>query len=146
MNQISKYFTMEEMLRSNTATRKHIDNQPTAEQAANLIDTCQQMDRVREFLGHPILVQSGYRSMKLNAAIGGSKTSSHMQGYAVDFVCPGFGSIQEVFDALKKSDLQFDQLILEFPDSPNGWIHAGFGPEMRHQYLAYDGHQYSMVV
>lgn len=146
MNWISKYFTMEEMLRSTTATRRHIDNVPTAEQAANIIDTCQQADQIRELLGHPMQVTSGYRSPKLNTAIGGSKTSSHMQGLAMDFICPGFGTNEEVLKAIKMSGIPVDQCILEYPDSPSGWVHIGFGPEMRHQYLAYDGHQYSMVV
>jgi hypothetical protein len=136
---ISKYFSLEELIASDTASRKHIDNTPTAEHLQNLTEMAQQADRVREFLGHPMIVTSGYRGPKLNAAIGGSKTSSHMTGHAMDFRCPGFGTAKEVFEALKKSDIEFDQLILEFPDSPGAWVHIGFAPEFRHQYLVYDG-------
>ena len=136
---ISRYFSLDELIASDTAARKHIDNTPTAEQLENLRETAQQADRVREFLGHPMIVTSGFRSLKLNAAIGGAKTSSHMTGYAIDFRCPGFGTPKEVFEALKKSDIEFDQLILEFPDSPGSWVHIGFAPEMRHQKLVYDG-------
>jgi len=139
MTQLSKYFSLDEMLASQTAARKRIDNTPTAEQLENLRDTCQQADRVREFLGYPMIVTSGFRSAKLNVAIGGSKTSSHTHGYAMDFRCPGFGTPREVFDALRKSDIVFDQLILEFEDSPGAWLHIGFGPEMRQQKLVYDG-------
>lgn len=140
---LSKYFTLEEMCASQTAARKRIDNTPTAEQLENLRETCRYMDRVRELLEHPVLVSSGFRSPKLNAAVGGSKTSSHMLGYAVDFTCPGYGSVEEVFEYLKQalpgSGINYDQLIHEFPDSPGSWVHLGFGPEMRHQKLVYDG-------
>ena len=136
---ISKYFSLEELIASSTASRKRIDNTPTAEHLENLKETARQADRMREFLGHPVIVTSGYRSPKLNAAIGGSKTSSHMQGYAIDFRCPGFGTPAQVFAALRASGLEFDQLILEYPDSPGAWVHAGFAPEFRHQYLVYDG-------
>lgn len=136
---ISRYFSLDELISSDTAARKHIDNHPSAEQLENLKEMAQQADRVREFLGHPMIVTSGFRSAKLNAAIGGSKTSSHMTGYAMDFRCPGFGTPREVFDALKKSGIAADQLLLEYPDHPGSWVHIGFAPEMRHQYLIYDG-------
>ena len=143
---LSKYFSLEELTHSDEATRKHIDNTPSAEIVENLRETAMAADRVREFLGHPILVSSGYRSPKLNAAIGGSKTSSHMQGFAMDTKCPAFGTPRQVFEALKTSGLFFDQLILEFPDSPSGgWVHIGFAPEMRNEKLVYDGHAYRVA-
>jgi hypothetical protein len=141
---LSKYFSLAEVVASQTAARKRIDNTPTTEHLENLRETCRNADTVREFLGHPVIVTSGYRSAKLNAAIGGSKTSSHMTGEALDIRCPGYGSAKEVFDALRKSDIQFDQLILEFPESPGAWVHIGFGERMRNQKLVYDG-QYRVV-
>lgn len=143
---LSRYFTLEEMIASQTAVRKHIDNKPSPEIIENLKDTCVQADRVRELLGSPMIISSGYRSLKLNAAIGGSKTSSHVHGYAMDFRCPGFGSTLDVFDFLKKAlrekGIKFDQLISEFQDAPVGWVHIGFGPEMRGEVLIYDGKSY----
>ena len=145
---LSRYFTLEEMTASQTASRKRIDNKPSPEVIENLKDTCVQADRVRELLGFPMLVSSGYRSLKLNSAIGGSKTSSHVQGYAMDFICPGFGTPREVFDFLKKSmrdkSIKFDQLLLEFENSPGAWVHLGFGPEMRGEVLVYDGKHYTI--
>lgn len=142
---LSRYFSLSEMTFSEKAVRKSIDNTPNADTLENLKDTCQQADRVREYLGVPMAVSSGYRSPKLNAAIGGSKTSSHMQGLAMDFRADQFGAPKDIFAALKKSGIQFDQLILEFPDSANGgWVHIGFGPEMRGQKLVFDGRQYSL--
>ena len=143
--QLSKYFTLAEVVASQTAVRKGIDNTPNPEQLAALRDTCQKADRVREFLGHPVIVSSGFRSAKLNAAIGGSKTSSHMTGEALDITCPGFGSAREVFDALRKSGIQVDQLLLEFPASPGAWVHLGFGERMRNQHMIYDGKRYEVV-
>lgn len=145
---LSRYFTLDEMTASQTASRKRIDNKPSPEVIENLKDTCVQADRVRELLGFPMLVSSGYRSLKLNSAIGGSKTSSHVQGYAMDFICPGFGTPREVFDFLKKSmrdkSIKFDQLLLEFENSPGAWVHLGFGPEMRGEVLVYDGKHYTI--
>lgn len=136
---ISKYFSLEEMLASQAASRKRIDNSPSLEHLANIKRTCMRADQVREFLAHPMIVSSGYRCFKLNTAVGGSKTSSHTQGLAMDFTCPGYGVAKDVFAALKKSGIKFDQLILEYPDSPGAWVHIGFAEPMRNQHLVYDG-------
>jgi zinc D-Ala-D-Ala carboxypeptidase len=143
---LSRHFSLAEMIASQTATRRKIDNTPNAEQLENLKDTCRQADAVREYLGFPMLVSSGFRSPKLNTAIGGSRTSSHVRGEAMDFSCPAFGSPKAVFEHLKDSGISFDQMILEFPDSPSGgWVHIGFGSEMRNQKLVYDGFQYRIA-
>jgi zinc D-Ala-D-Ala carboxypeptidase len=145
---LSKYFTLDEMIASQTAVRKHIDNTPSAEIIENLKEACTKADRVRDLLGSQMIVTSGFRSMKLNTAVGGSKTSSHMQGNAMDFRCPDFGTPKEVFDFLKKNlrekNIHFDQLILEFPNTPSTWVHIGFGSEMRGEILVYDGKSYSL--
>lgn len=140
---ISKYFTLDEMIVSSSAARYGIDNSPTSEHLANLVKTCIKADAVREYLGFPMIVTSGYRSEALNKVIKGSKTSSHMRGEAIDFRCPGFGTTQTVFNALKKSGIKFDQLILEYPSSPNSWVHIGFGERMRGEFLTFDGKTYT---
>lgn len=144
--QLSKYFTLEEMVASQTAARKGIANIPTTEHFENLRHTCQMADAVREFLGHPMRVSSGYRSLKLNTAVGGSKTSAHSRGEAMDFTCHGFGTTEDVFEALRDSGIRFDQIILEYPSNPSGsWVHIGFSPEMRQQALVFDGKQYAVA-
>jgi hypothetical protein len=144
--QLSRYFTLEELTFSQTAARKGIDNRPNPEQLANLTDAAQQLDRVRDLLWHPVYVLSGFRSPKLNAAIGGSKTSAHMRGEAFDIHCPVFGSVKDVFHAIRKSPIQFDQLILECPDSPGGgWVHVGFSDTCRRQCLTFDGKSYGVA-
>lgn len=118
---LSRYFTLEEFTDSQEAARRGISNAPDAAIAANLERLALAMDRVRELLGHPVFVSSGYRSPPLNKAIGGSKTSSHMQGLACDFACPGFGNPLEVAQAIAKSGIEFDQLIHEY----GRWVHFG---------------------
>lgn len=116
-------FTIEELCHSDTAIRKGIDNKPDAEALANLEILMAGLERVRKLLGHPMYINSGYRGPKLNAAIGGSKTSAHMKGLAADFVCPGFGSPLEICRVLKThaDDIQFDQIIQE-----GTWVHIAF--------------------
>lgn len=146
MIMLSKFFSLEELMHSDFAARKGIDNTPTPAIVENLKQTAQQADRVRAFLGCPVIVSSGYRSPKLNAAIGGSKTSSHMQGFALDIKVPNFGTPKQVFDALKESGIVFDQCILELPNAPGGgWVHIGFAPEYRNERLVYDGRNYRVA-
>ena len=88
------------------------------------------MQKIRELLDNPIFISSGYRSPKLNKAIGGSATSAHCFGYAVDFKCPNFGAPYEVTKKIIDSGLKFDQIIWE-----GTWVHISFAPTMRQQKL-----------
>lgn len=131
MIKLSDYFTLDEMTVSQTASRNDIDNTPPAAIVETLTKTAKRMDHVRRLLGRPINVLSGYRSPEVNAAVGGSRTSSHMTGEAVDFICPNFGTPEQVFNKIKESGVDFDQLIVEF----GRWVHIGFGPRMRRELL-----------
>lgn len=119
---ISKHFALSEMTVSDTAARRGLKNIPFGKQLENLRETAEKMDAIREHLGRPIIVTSGYRSPEVNAAVGGSKTSAHCHGLAVDFTCPGFGTPLEVARAISKMGIEFDQLIHEF----GSWVHIGF--------------------
>lgn len=133
--QLSTHFTLEEAVFSQTAARKGIDNTPTPEIIENMKEQASGMERVRDLLGgNPIIVTSWYRGPKLNAAIGGSKTSAHMDGYGTDFTCPGFGSITDICRAIMDSTIDYDQLIHEF----NSWVHISFKPSLRRQNLTID--------
>ena len=80
-----KYFTLKELTRSTTATAKGIDNTPTPEVEKNLTLLVENvLDPLREIYGKPITVNSGYRCPELNKAVGGSKTSDHVKGFAAD--------------------------------------------------------------
>ena len=90
---LSEFFTLEEM----TITQvRSVGNVPNALKLENLTRTAMKMDHIRRLLGRPIIVSSGYRSPEVNKIVGGSQTSDHMQGLAVDFICPGFGTVDEI--------------------------------------------------
>lgn len=129
--QLSPNFTLEEATFSETATRLGINNQPTDRQLANMRITAEGMEKVRALLGKPIRVSSWLRQPELNQAIGGSRISSHMDGWAVDFVCAGYGTPYDVAKAIKESNIQLDQCIHEF----GRWVHISFAPQMRGQFL-----------
>jgi len=128
---LTKHFTLAELTVSQEAARRGISNEPDAEALENLKTLALTLEAVRELLGHPVLISSGYRSPKVNSAVGGSRTSAHMQGLAADFICPGFGSPREIVNAISNSQIRFDQLINEF----GSWVHIGVSPTMRGQVL-----------
>lgn len=129
---LSAHFTLSELTFSATAVRKGIPNIAPPAIIDQLILTADRMEKVRDLLGgKPIRVLSGYRSPAVNTAVGGSKTSAHRTGHAVDFVCPEFGTPSQVAAHLAKHLTGYDQIIEEFGD----WVHVGFGPNKRMQKL-----------
>ena len=127
---LSKYVSLAEVTRSDTAKRKGIDNSPTAEHLENLKVICDEVfDKVRDHFGVPIYISSGYRSAALNKAIGGSATSDHNNGRALDLDQDGHGNGVTNADVFKfiKDNLEFDQLIWEFGTDKNpDWVHVGY--------------------
>lgn len=121
--QLTAHFSLEEMTRSETAIRKGIDNNAPADILDNLTFTAMGLERIRSRLGKPIYISSAYRSPKLNAAVGGSATSDHMQGLAADFTCPEYGSPRDVCKAIQrwKDEIGYDKLIYE-----GDWVHISF--------------------
>lgn len=132
---MGKYFTINELTKSSTAQRLHINNNPTQEVKDNLnklIDNV--LDPLRELYGKPIIVNSGYRCTKLNKAIGGAKNSQHLVGQASDIrtVQNTKESNKELFNLIKNSKLPFDQLINEYDYN---WVHVSYSPRNRRQIL-----------
>lgn len=122
MNMLSPHFSIDEMITSRTAVVRGIDNTPSAEIVAAMKYGCANvLEPVRQLLGHPMLISSGYRSSALNEAVGGSSKSQHMKGEAVDFICPQFGTPLEVCDEIIHSDIEFDQIIQE-----GTWVHLSW--------------------
>lgn len=127
---MAKYFTLKEMVSSPTAKRLGIDNTPNGETKYHLNELMAVLDDIREAWGSPIVITSGYRCHQLNKAVGGSKTSAHLTGYAAD-MHPVNGENKKfhrfVEQYLLDKGIGFDQLINEYPDS-NGtpsWTHLG---------------------
>ena len=124
---LSKNLSLSEMTKSNTASRKGIENKPTKEHIENMKILAEKIFQpIREHFGVPFSISSGYRSEALNNAIGGSKTSQHSKGEAIDLDRDySFDpNNAEVFHYIK-DNLDFDQLIWEFgtTDKPD-WVHV----------------------
>lgn len=129
---LSEHFPLEEATHSDTAIRMGIPNQPDAKQLENMKFVASQMEEVRKVLGNKgITVNSWLRLPDVNVAVGGSKISSHMDGWAVDFTCKAYGDPLAVCKAIEASGIKFDQMIHEF----GRWTHISFAPEMRGQKL-----------
>jgi hypothetical protein len=143
---LSGHFSLAELTKSQTATRKGIDNQPTLDHIENLTELCTHvLEPTRRNFGKPMIISSGYRSEELCEAIGSSKNSQHAKGEAADFEM--FGVDNKELAKYIKNNLVFDQLILEFynPDDPSsGWVHCSYSKEEnRKQSLLYNGKDYT---
>lgn len=139
---LSPHFTLEELIVSEVAARKNIDNTPTPPILTNLLRLAQTLEEVRSLLGGvPIIISSGYRSPALNDAIGGSKTSAHKLGLAVDFKAPAFGNVFATAKTIAESGISFDQVIYEY----GRWVHLGLADASklpRREKLSFFGENY----
>jgi hypothetical protein len=120
---LSPHFSFDELTASQTAIRADIDNTPDETVHLNLVQLTARLEQVRSLLGVPVLISSGYRCRTLNTLIGGSPTSAHLRGLAVDFTAPKFGTPFEVAAKIAESSIEFDQVIHEF----GRWVHLGIG-------------------
>jgi len=126
---LSEHFTLDEFTRSQTAARLGIPNEPTPEDINRMRALCETiLEPLRERVGRPIMITSGYRSPKLNRAIGGSPRSQHCRGEAADIVIPGMSPL-DVCHALV--GLPFDQAIHEF----GRWCHVSYARHPRGERL-----------
>ena len=122
-----KYFTIEELTRSATASRLKIDNTPPPEAVTALTRLTERLlDPVRELRGGPLIVTSGYRCAALNSAVGGARHSHHMRGMAADITTGTAVDNRRLFQAILASGLDFTQMIDEREFS---WIHLSFDPD-----------------
>jgi hypothetical protein len=128
--QISKHLSLAEVSRSETAKRKGIDNTPSGAHLENFKKLAENIfEPIREHFAVPIHISSGYRSKELNTSIGGSLTSQHCQGEAIDIDMDGSPSGVSNADVFKyiKDKLNFDQLIWEFGTDKNpDWVHVSY--------------------
>ena len=126
---LSKNLSLREATRSTTASRLGLKNEPDDPQVTNLkLVAGHVFQPLRDHFEVPIYVSSGYRSPKLNSSIGGSATSQHCQGRALDLDADVFGKISnaDIFFYIKEC-LDFDQLIWEFGDDTNpDWVHVSY--------------------
>lgn len=119
-----EHFTIQELTRSTTAEARKIDNTPTPQASENLEALINNvLDPLRAAYGKPITVTSGYRSPKLNAAVGGVKTSQHRAGQAADITGGSPEENRKLFDLAQSLDLPFCQLIDE---KGYKWVHISY--------------------
>lgn len=124
-------FTLQEMLKSELGSRLNIPNEPTQEQIDNLTQLAQKvLQPVRDAFKRGVKVNSGFRSVELNKAVGGSPTSDHTKGMAADIEIPSVSN--HTVAKWIQDNLNFTQVILEFympgvPDS--GWVHVSYDPK-----------------
>lgn len=130
--QLSKNFTLQELIEAGSTRRLGLDEQFNPDQ--EIIDSLRALcvnvlQPLRDAIGHPIRINSGYRSKKVNDAVGGSKTSDHMFGRAADIELwiDGVNKNQLLFDKIVELGLPFKQMIDEFgtEDAP-AWIHVSY--------------------
>ena len=135
---LSDNFSLSELIKSQTAERCNIDNNPNKEHIVSLEKLCDNiLQPVRDYFQKPVMISSGYRSPELSQKIGSSSRSQHCKGQAADLEIPGVSN-KELADFIN-DNLDFDQVILEFhdPDEINsGWVHASYvGDANRSEYL-----------
>ena len=126
---LSKNLTLKETTKSDIALRYGIKNEPNTKQLENLkVLATEIFQKIRDHFGVPIKVTSGFRSEALNKKIGGSKSSDHMKGCAIDIDMDGTPDITnaQVFNFIK-DNLTFRQLIWEFGNDDNpDWVHVSY--------------------
>ena len=125
-----KYFSIKELTKSETATKKGIDNTPNAGQVKNLEALINNLlDPIREQWGEAIYVTSGFRSVALNKAVGGVSNSHHLGGYAADLTVKSQSGNKALFDMIRRSKLKWTQLISEKTTAQGcGWVHISYVP------------------
>ena len=143
--QLSKHFKLSEFTKSQVAVRKGIKNTPSSGEIKNLTDLCYGvLEKARVKFDKPVTINSGFRCLELNRAIGSGDSSQHCKGMASDIEIPGVPNIQLAYWIQANCD--FEQLILEFyrPEEDSaGWVHVSFNQDHnRKQVLTFDGKKY----
>lgn len=116
---LTEHFTLEELVSSQLAARRRLDNRPGPFELTNLHRVAAVLEQIRDLVGGPVVVSSGYRSPAVNAAVGGASSSAHLLGLAADITAPGLAP-KKLAALIRDSDIQFDQLIYE-----GTWVHVG---------------------
>jgi len=125
---ISDHITYAEAIHSNTAKRKSIDNTPSQTQVDAMKLLAEKIfEPLRKFVGGPIKVNSFFRSVTLNEAIGGVASSQHCKGQAIDIDdVYGYKSNAEMYKWIQEN-LDYDQMIWEFgTDTQPNWVHISY--------------------
>lgn len=112
-------FIPEEFIYSETACEKNISNEiESLNVIINLNRTADKAQEIRDFLRNPVKINSGFRCLELNEAVGSKNTSQHIKGQAIDFICPDFGTPEKIVKILRENRIEVDQCLME-----GAWVH-----------------------
>lgn len=131
---LTEHFSLEEMTASETAAMLNIVNEPNVMQRQNLVILCRLiLENLRAKWGKPLVINSGFRSQELNAAVGGASTSYHLQGRAADIHCEDYKMASQLA-TLAKNLPGLDLAIIETKGGAN-WLHVQYSPKPRHKII-----------
>jgi len=148
--QMTDHFTYDELTRTDKAEFQEENRKEGTTYLGNLLTLATELEKLRKFIGRPVIVYSAFRCPALNELVGGSKGSQHLRGEAADFAVDGYRDrtgLEFIFEWCR-NHLTYRQIILEVPGSPEGrtpWIHIGVvnGDGKVGEALVYDGKEYS---
>ena len=121
-------FKISELIHSDTAIKYNINNMPNIDALDNMLELivyC--LQPLRDKIGKPIIITSGYRNKQVNQLVKGSPTSDHTKGMAADFIIKGM-PVSDIVDIIRKSDIKFTQLIEEYSVNAS-WVHISYNPK-----------------
>ena len=136
------HFSLEELTTTSLAKYKSKNFVEAQQNMGRMYQLAGFAERVREIIGQPLIITSGYRCEELNSAVGGSATSQHLLCEAIDIVCNRL-SVKSLFDRIKKSDLKYEQMIIETNAAGSTWLHLGIGSKK--QRLEYRKGKYTLL-
>lgn len=139
--QITQHFSLDELTTTNRVKYKDKNYKYGLQKITQMNILAHFAEQVRLIVNCPMKITSGIRCEELNAVVGGSKTSQHLKGEAIDFI-PTKIKIQTAFNKIRKSNLEFGQLIIE-KSGKSEWIHISIG--VKRQVLKYDNGKYSVI-
>ena len=139
--QITQHFSLDELTTTNRVKYKDKNYKYGLSKLTQMNILAHFAEQVRLIVDCPMKITSGIRCEELNAVVGGSKTSQHLKGEAIDFI-PTKIKIQTAFNKIRKSNLEFGQLIIE-NDGKSEWIHISIG--IKRQVLKYENKKYRVI-
>ncbi len=138
-------FKMSELIHSQTAIAHNVNNMPDINSLDNLLTLIVEcLQPIRNKLGKPMVITSGYRNDKVNRLVGGSNTSEHKKGMAADFIINGM-TVQAVIEFIRKTGLKYTQLIEEHSKNTS-WVHISYNPKnLKKETLLYKNGKYTRI-
>ena len=136
---LTQNFTLNELVYSAAAEANKIDNRPSVPVISNLQALCTNvLQPLRDALGCPIIITSGFRNSQVNKLVGGASNSGHLYGQAADFIVPQ-KNLKDVFNYIK-SHLPYDQLLYEY-NKTDKWIHVSYRNDGHNRKQAIDNYK-----